>query len=401
MATPSTTLRRPTEARRPGSIEAEFIPGEPPPRIIRLITWLLILIVITAAVVACLVQVPETVRSPFILVSEHGADPIQAPVLAVVQKVAVNEGDEVEAGATLFALRSDEIRNWQTQLQVGREDLRALRERGRKLEESHASLLTIKAAELSQVEQQLEFRKKHTGFSRDYLRRMETLAQDGLISEVELIKCRLDLAESEKDENVTERVRQQVMLDRQRLEADRARERSEEQAEESNLKVRIEALQRQLESSEGDLLYVRAPYPAVVISLSQRNPGSVVAAGGTLCELSPLEGRPRARLLLPEEAMSQVNVRQPVRLFVQAFPYQRHGTVAGQLEWVSPAAVATPAGSHFVALASLAQTNLLTRSQWRPLRVGMRGEARISVGRRTLIEYAFEPLRRVREDLAR
>jgi hypothetical protein len=34
-----------------------------------------------------------------------------------------------------------------------------------------------------------------------------------------------------------------------------------------------------------------------------------------------------------------------------------------------------------------------------PLRAGMTGTARIQAGRRTLIEYAFEPLRQLRENV--
>jgi hypothetical protein len=34
-----------------------------------------------------------------------------------------------------------------------------------------------------------------------------------------------------------------------------------------------------------------------------------------------------------------------------------------------------------------------------PLRVGMRGDAHIIVGGRTLIEYAFEPIRQLRESM--
>ena len=35
------------------------------------------------------------------------------------------------------------------------------------------------------------------------------------------------------------------------------------------------------------------------------------------------------------------------------------------------------------------------------MRVGMRGEARIVVGSRALIEYAFEPVRQLRENMRR
>jgi hypothetical protein len=42
--------------------------------------------------------------------------------------------------------------------------------------------------------------------------------------------------------------------------------------------------------------------------------------------------------------------------------------------------------------------NKKNKSKVQP-RVGMRGEARIVVGRRTLIEYAFEPIRQLRENI--
>jgi hypothetical protein len=54
-----------------------------------------------------------------------------------------------------------------------------------------------------------------------------------------------------------------------------------------------------------------------------------------------------------------------------------------------------------VALASLEQTSLLAHGMPRPLQPGMKGEARIRVGARTLIEYAFEPIRGLRENLGR
>jgi hypothetical protein len=52
-----------------------------------------------------------------------------------------------------------------------------------------------------------------------------------------------------------------------------------------------------------------------------------------------------------------------------------------------------------VALASLDDAALPVRRRPLLLRVGMKGEARIVVGRRTLIEYAFEPVRQLRESM--
>jgi multidrug efflux pump subunit AcrA (membrane-fusion protein) len=74
--------------------------------------------------------------------------------------------------------------------------------------------------------------------------------------------------------------------------------------------------------------------------------------------------------------------------------------VTGKLDWISPSAVTTSDGPRFIALGSLDRTVISPRpGQTLPLRVGMRGEANIIVGGRTLIEYAFEPIRQLRENM--
>src|SRR5215475_14001868 len=102
--------------------EPEMLPQQPPPLAARFLAWLLIAMAGLTALAAILVQIPETVRCPFVLVPEKGADPIQSPLLAVLQSVNVTEGQEVPEGAELFVLRSDEIRGWQTELRNAQED---------------------------------------------------------------------------------------------------------------------------------------------------------------------------------------------------------------------------------------------------------------------------------------
>jgi hemolysin D len=89
-----------------------------------------------------------------------------------------------------------------------------------------------------------------------------------------------------------------------------------------------------------------------------------------------------------------------VRYFFDAFPYQRYGTITGKVDWISPSAVTTTEGSRFVALGSLDSYEISSRAgKALPLRVGMKGAAHIIVGGRTLIEYAFEPIRQLRESM--
>jgi len=369
------------------------------PRAAHWIAWLLIALFCAAGLAAFLIHIPETVRCSFVLVPEKGADPVQAPLLATVQAVRVVEGQQAEEGTELFVLRSDEIRSWQTQLQTSQEDLRACQKRAEKLEEFYADQIGIKDEELRQVEKEVAFREKHLATSRDFLVRNQKLAAEKLVSEVELLHHELEVAESEKDLNVAQRSIQQVTLQRHQMENERSRQRAEAETEIEKYKVRIAAVQRQSENCTGDLMIVRAPYRCVVLSLSHRNPGGLVHAGEELCQLARIDGEPQARLALREAGIPKLAAAQRVRLFFDAFPYQRYGTITGKLAWISPASVSSPDGHGFTAQATLDQNSFRTKGHTHPLRVGMKGEARILVGRRTAIEYVFEPIRQLREQV--
>ena len=380
------------------SSDSEMLPQDPPPWFVRTIAWLLISIFAVALLAAIVVKLPETVACPFILVPAGGADPIQSPRLAVISRVSTTVGQTVKQGDPLYVLRSDEIRGWDTEKQTLGEDLRTHQEGLAKAETAYKSAVEIKTAEIAQAESEVAFREKHAASSRELLNRLEKLTASGGISLVEVLQHRLDAAESEKDLSVAQRTLEQVKLERQQMEAEHARLRTENLADIEKLKMRLSALQGDLEDSKQNLLVIRAPYAGVVISQAQQNAGSVVQNGQELCQLAATDAKPRAQLTVNETAVPKLKSEQRVRLFFDAFPYQRYGVVNARLDWISPSAVATPQGQHFAGLASIDGIEL-TKKNHLALRVGMGGEARIVVGQRTMIEYAFEPIRQLRENM--
>ena len=312
----------------------------------------------------------------------------------------MEEGQPVKLGEALFVLRSDEIRGWDTQFRTLTEDLRTKEESLTQSETAYTAQLEIKKAEIEQAKSEVEFRENHASTSRELVTRMEKLARLGGESEIELVKLKLDLAGSEKDLSVAQRTVQQVNLDRERMETEHARLRSEQQSEIEKLKMRIGALKIDLENTHQNLLTVRSPYEGVITSMDQRTVGSFVQQGQVLCQLARKDAKPRARMTLNEAGLPKLAIAQRVRYFFEAFPYQRYGAVTGKLDWISPSAVTTTDGSHFVALGSLDRYEISPHAgQVLPLRVGMRGQAHIIVGGRTLIEYAFEPIRQLRESM--
>jgi len=379
--------------------ESEMLPQDPPLWIVRSGAWLMIGFFLIALLASIVVHLPETVTCPFVLVPKDGADPIQSPYMAVVNRVAVNEGDAIKAGAVMFVLRSGEIRGLDTSSRTLSEDLRTREESLAKSDSAHGAQLQIKDQEIAQAESEVSFRERHATTSRELVERMERLSKNGGISQVELLRLKLEQAESEKDFSVSQRTLQQVTLERQRMEMDRSRQRGQDVAEIESGKYRLAAFRSDLENAELNMLTMHAPYDAVVISVAQRSPGSVVQNGQELCQLARIDSKPRARLSLSEGGLPKLIVGQRVRFFFEAFPYQRYGAVSAKLDWISPSVVTTPEGARFVALASVDDAPPSGISKPLALRVGMRGEARIVVGRRTLIEYALEPVKQLRENL--
>jgi multidrug resistance efflux pump len=380
--------------------ESEMLPQEPPPWIIRSTAWLLLAAFLFALLVAIVMRLPETVRCPFVLIPATGADPIQSPVRAIISQIGVDEGQPVKAGEELFVLRSEEIRGLDTEFRTLTEDLRSKEESLARYDNAYIAQLGMKNSEIEQAKSEVKFRENHANTSRDLVTRMEKLAKLGGESEIDLVKMRLDLAGSEKDLSVAQRTAQQVNLDRQRMETEHARQRAEQQSEIEKLKMRIGALKTDLKNAQQNLLTIRSPYEGVIISMDQRSVGTFVQPGQVLCQLAPKDAKPRARITLNETGLSKLIAAQRIRYFFEAYPYQRYGTVTGKLDWISPSAVTSADGSHFTALGSLDRYDISSRAgKVLPLRVGMRGDAHIIVGGRTMIEYAFEPIRQLRESM--
>ena len=99
---------------------------------------------------------------------------------------------------------------------------------------------------------------------------------------------------------------------------------------------------------------------------------------------------PVARLTVPESAFARLKPGQELRLRYNAYPYQRYGSAAAVLERISQAAVdsAGDAGLPATAILKAGPAGHIVAPQ-----PGMRGEARIVIGRRTLLQRFLEPPR--------
>jgi len=389
---------RTLESARIGKV-TELFPYALPFRASAVIGLFIIVVFAAALVAAVAVKIPETIRCPFILIPEGGADPIQAPFQGGLEEVRVAEGETVNRDQVLFVIRSTEIHNWHTELRTLEEDLTARQQRQARLKQAHRTRVSTQQAEIIQYENEVVYQKKYLAANQDLIKRMEALVKEGLSSPVELLSHQVGLAGAERDVAVAEQKHRMSQLSLQQLETDWEIQAASEDMELKKTSLHIEALREQLRDCQNDLFLVRAPYQGTVLSIAFKRPGDVVTVGQALCEIARAEASPRARLTVAEEGIPRLREGQPVKLHFEAFPYQRYGTCGGTLQWVSPAAVTGADRQAFVAIVALDTLTMNVAGEARPLRVGMRGEARIIVGRRALIEHVFEPLRQLRENV--
>lgn len=95
---------------------------------------------------------------------------------------------------------------------------------------------------------------------------------------------------------------------------------------------------RQISCTNSSLV---APGNAVVLEFGPFSEGSVVREGEAIMTLVPLDLPIEAEVLIDPKDIGYVRVGDSCRLKLEAFPFQRHGTLQGTLRTVSDDVIQT------------------------------------------------------------
>jgi len=397
----------------PAETNEAFLEIAPPPWAARGLGSLLIALFAAAALASALVRVPEIVSGPFVLVPLTGTDPVRSPRDGVVARVGAREGESVEKGGVLFVIRSEPVGDRFA-------ELKTLEARGSGAEQSLVHAQAKHTGErladeeearrlrsrLESLERMAQIKQKELALAAELAARHKTLHEAGLISwaeqsrpqlEAEKLRAELEQAQAERRQTRATLLalgHQAAARHAEALEVKRALQEEIERA-----RIRSAPLASELADSLGSELSIPAPCAGSVLRLRVRGAGAVVQEADVLCEFA-CEGEPlQAELRVPDSGVGRLREGLAVKLLYDAFPYQRHGVRYATLRWIGPGADGEAAGG-FRVLAEIADHAVSLQGERRPLWPGMGGRAEVVVGGRTLIAYAFEPLRQLRETLA-
>ncbi|HKY90483.1 MAG TPA: HlyD family efflux transporter periplasmic adaptor subunit [Nevskiaceae bacterium] len=391
-----------------------FLDTDPPHWVARSLAALILALFTVAALVLAFLKVPESVSSPFVLVPVRGTDPVRALENSVVLKVGVREGQAVKRGDLLFVVRTDlvsdrssELGALETQVTGVEASVVNATEQYRKEQLADAEEKARLQARVADLDRVMTLKKKQLDLTKELVSRYEKIREGGYGSREQLIQQELamhrieaELAQARADRHEAHSSLEKLGFDAQAREI-RHRERIRSLREDSDkAAIRMRSLKDDPMRAGDGVMTIASPCDATVIRQPVKTAGAVVMEGDVLGELAcagePLE----AELSIPPAKTGRLETGQRVKLFYDAFPYQRYGVRYATLRWISPASTRVGDADTFRALAEVGDTTIATQGGPRLLRAGMGGTAKVSVGRRTLLSYAFDPIRALQENLA-
>jgi membrane fusion protein, adhesin transport system len=166
-------------------------------------------------------------------------------------------------------------------------------------------------------------------------------------------------------------------------------------AEQSELRESLPRLEERVSRT-----VIRAPLDGIVSRLNFRTPGGFVNMGDVILELVPtgealiIEAR-----IMPQD-ISRIQLEDFVRIRLSAYDSAKYGSVEGRVIRISPDAVEDTRGSglsHYLVDVSIEGELTLETGEVVTFIPGMTATVDVLSGKRTVMEYIWQPIARVQE----
>lgn len=343
------------------------------------------------------------------IMPDTGIAPAVATRAGIVAELTVKDGQFVAAGTPLATIRAEEYSaaaqapGALVEAAIARQDASLAMQVGASLAVAEAQIAQLAAqqagltAEIDQLLLQKEAQASLIATAEEDLNRATEIAPRGFISKRDLQLreetllsrqqgiAQLDQALAAKRAALAENIRSSAVI--------AAQARSQSASVEAS---RALVAQQAAKALASRAYVLRAPVAGRVTAMTARV-GQPVSPGGQLMAIVPEGSRLTAELAVPSAAIGFVKPGQEVRLALDAFPYQRFGTVRGRIRTVPASTVNTQASngatiSAYPVVVDIESPQVSAYGRDEPLVAGMSLTARIITEKQSLMEWLFEPL---------
>ncbi|HEX6374422.1 MAG TPA: HlyD family efflux transporter periplasmic adaptor subunit [Allosphingosinicella sp.] len=379
----------------------------------QVVGYLLLAALVAAFIFLALASYARVEIASGTIVLDRGVAAVVATRPGVVTAVRVRETQRVEAGAPLVDIRAEE--NLATGGTAAARILDSLSQQDAELGRQSGQVMAAAAAERSQLaaqiagltaelgslDQQLSVQRDLVASAAKEVELVQEIAKRGYIGRRDVLQ---------REETLMTRRQQLAQLQQLRTakgtslaEAQRAIARIRAQAgvEAASLSAtRSELVQRRVDAQAGRGYRLAAPVAGTVTALTARI-GQTATPQQPLMLIIPDDAAVTAELYVPTSAAGFLEPGQEVRLAIDAFPFQRFGSVSGRIATISRSTIARTdekgtATPVYLVTVTIDAPWVTAHGRRQKLVPGMTLSARIVTEKQSLLEWLFEPLFAVR-----
>ena len=132
---------------------------------------------------------------------------------------------------------------------------------------------------------------------------------------------------------------------------------------------------------------ITAPYSGCISSVQAMNCGDPVTAAQDLAAIVPDDAESEMVCYVRNMDIADIKEGTKAELKLEAYPYNRYGTVKGEVSYISPTSFSSEQmGSVYMVRISIKDTNGID------VRPGLTGAVEIKIGKRSVMDYFLEPI---------
>lgn len=377
-----------------------------------IVTFLLFIFVTTALTFIALAAFPRIERVGGYLVPSAGMIIVASPAEGVISALNVYEGQKVMAGQTLGSVSAAseapinasriaaQLRGLDTRIAGLRVRQDVAMEAARLELENLQRRETTISAQIERLQDQLDLRKRILQEYEAIEERQRALVERGTVAVSALSEQVIRLLSARTSVQESENALETLIAEHEALPIARAQARARAEMEQMMISAELNAAESERAIIEGRQIFeVNAPFAGSITTVQARS-GQRVTSGQTLFSVLPPDTQLQAEVLVPSSAIGFIQIGQSVNLMLDAFPYQRFGTLEGSVTDISatvlphggaPLPVQTNAPVYRVRVA-LSQQTMFARGQERALQPGMTLNANIILEERSVLVWLLDPL---------
>ena len=432
------------------SQEREFLPGvletmtSPPAPAARKLLWVLFALLLSAVLWVCFGHVDEVAVAEGKVIPNGESKVIQAEDKGVIKKIYVTEGQLVHKGDLLVELDTTmtqaDLDNLKKKIAYYETDIERLlaEQRGEAFiigenssldkqdrlfqQNLYASRMAHYRSQLAVAAYNLQQQKaalssEQTGYEKlsrlyDIAQEKNTkvakLAEQNAISTFTALEYQSKAVELEQDvygqSHKIDQAQWAVIQAEQQLEEVRAEHDKEITGMLVESRRQLASYQEELKKADekNRLSQLRAPIDGKVAHLSVHTEGGVVTPAQAILEVVPEDARMEVEAWVQNRDIGFVQEGQEAEVKVEAFSFQKFGTISGHVMQISPDAMEDKdKGRRYRVTIELDRPEFQLVDRVADISSGMTASAEIKIRQKRIIEFFLDPFRRYKSEALR